>query len=82
MGSLLLHENQFVTDQEKIAELAKCVVETLTMPKRWSGIMGREGKFKHWVWHFCDSLEKCGYDVDRNAVSQHHFKTPSVRSTV
>jgi len=63
-----------MTDAEKIAELTECVVDALNMPpKRWSGIMGKGGVFKHWTEHFCDSLEKCGYKVNRDAVAKHHF---------
>ena len=63
-----------MTDKQKIAELAECVFDALSMPpKRWSGIMGKGGIFKHWTQHFCDSLERCGFNVDRDAVSKHHF---------
>ena len=70
-----------MSDQEKIAELTRCVVDALNMPpKRWTGIMGRDGVYKHWVWHFCDSLERCGHNVNRDAVARHHFKSAYKKS--
>jgi hypothetical protein len=63
-----------VTDKKKIAELTECVVDALNFPpKPWSGFMAKRGVFKHWTEHFCDSLEKCGYKVNRDAVASHHF---------
>jgi len=63
-----------VTDKKKIAELTECVVDALNFPpKRWSGFMAKHGVFKHWTEHFCDSLEKCGYKVNRDVVASYHF---------